>query len=194
MNVRYVINYSGHDVSLINTKLSSSTTVGQYQTLVKAGDRAKLAKFIVERFDERYFRPIYDSQSKHGFATMAVACLVIETLEAFYQGLGDTKGQSKKMFRDFFNRCSDFSEFSKDGDWFYTDIRCGILHQAESRNGWKIIRTGKVLNRFNKTINATLFLKMLNDAVLMYSVEIQSNEQLWEKFCNKVDEICKNCQ
>ena len=98
------------------------------------------------------------------------------------------------MFSDFFCRCPELSEFSKNGDWFYADIRCGILHQAETRNGWKIIRSGPLLDRTNKVINATLFLKKLQVAVRRYSQEIQSNEGLWKNFCKKIDEICKNCQ
>ena len=87
-----------------STKLSSSTTVAQYRTLEAAGDRKAIGQFFVERFDERYFRPIEDSSSKHGFAVLAVACLVIETLESFYQGRPDTKNVSTQMFRDFLAR------------------------------------------------------------------------------------------
>ena len=84
------------------TKLSSSTTISCYHELVKAGDKAKLGCFIIERFDERYFLPVERSNNKHGFTVMAIACLIIETLESFYQGIADTKGASKKMFREFF--------------------------------------------------------------------------------------------
>ena len=40
------------------TKLSSSTNVAEYRTLEAADDKAALGRFIVERFDERYFQPI----------------------------------------------------------------------------------------------------------------------------------------
>jgi hypothetical protein len=176
------------------TKLSSSMTVGRYRELVKANDREALGRFIVERFDERYFRPVSDSNSKHGFAIMAVACLVIETLESFYEGRADTKGESKKMFRDFFNRNSALSSFGKRNDWFFTDIRCGILHQAESRGGWKIQRKGPLLDEHNKTINATTFLNQLQKAVAQYAAELQSDETIWKNFCTKVDAICTNCR
>lgn len=176
------------------TKLSSSTTVSRYQALVKAGDRAALASFVIERFEERYFRPVIDSKSKHGFAVMAIACLIIETLESFYQGREDTKGESKKMFRDFFDRHSELGAFGQCDGWFFTDIRCGILHQAETRNGWKIIRRGPLLESKTKVINAAALLKQLQVAVRRYAKEIQSDEKLWKNFCKKVDAICKNCQ
>lgn len=176
------------------TKLSSTVTVDHYRKLVDENDRVALARFIIERFHERYFHPISNPNSKHGFAIMAVACLVVETLEAFYQGLADTKSKSRKMFRDFFSRTSALSCFGESGDWFFYDIRCGILHQAETRSGWKILRKGPLLDTRNKTINATAFLKQLQKAVEQYAADIQSNETSWKNFRKKVDAICENCQ
>lgn len=175
------------------TKLSSSTSVDRYQALVRANDRSALASFIIERFDERYFRPVADSKSKHGFTVMAIACLIIETLESFYQGLVDTRGKSKRMFSSFFARCPGLAEFGHNGDWFFTDIRCGILHQAETRNGWKIRRKGPLLEGSSKVVNAAAFMKQLQIAVKQYAAEIQSDEKLWKNFCKKMDAICENC-
>lgn len=176
------------------TKLSSSTTVGRYRELVKNGDRAALADFIVERFDERYFRPIETSDSKHGFALMAIACLVVETLESFYQGRSDTKGKALQMFKEFFERDKSFGIFQSGDNWFFRDIRCGILHQAETRGGWKISRSGSMLDKRNKIINATAFLRQLRRSVESYASELQKDEALWESFCKKMDAICVNCQ
>lgn len=100
-------------MSAINTKLSSSTTVGRYQALVKAGNRAALANFVVESFDERYFRPVSDTQSRHGFATMAVACLVIEHLKRFTKGSVIQRTKVKKMFSDFFVVVLNFLSFQR---------------------------------------------------------------------------------
>lgn len=50
------------------------------------------------------------------------------------------------------------NSLGKNSDWFFTDIRCGILHQAETRGGWKIQRKGTLLDDHNKTMNATVFL------------------------------------
>lgn len=176
------------------TKLSASMTVDHYRELVGKNDRAALGHFIRKRFDERYFHPVSDPKHKHGFTMMAIACLVIETLESFYQGRADTKGGSKKIFRDFFSRNSALSPFGGQGDWFFTDIRCGILHQAETRGGWKIQRKGVLLDDQNKTINATKFLHQLQNSVSQYADEIQSNETVWKNFCKKMDAICTNCQ
>lgn len=176
------------------TKLTASVSVSDYRKFVETEDREALGRFIVERFDERYFRPVRDSSSKHGFTTMAIACLVIETLESFYQGLPDTKNRSKEMFREFFKRNPALSEFWQGDDWFFTDIRCGILHQGETRGGWKILRRGALIDVQNRTINATTFLGHLTDSVNYYSVQLKSDEVLLEKFFRKMDAICANCQ
>jgi hypothetical protein len=54
-----------------NTQLSSTITVTRYRELERADDRLALSKFIIQRFDERYFLPIESipKESKHGFIT-----------------------------------------------------------------------------------------------------------------------------
>lgn len=176
------------------TKLSSSMTVAQYLILEAENDRQALSDFIVERFDERFFLPIDDSDKKHGFAVLAIACLVIETIESFYQGLPDTKTIGTKIFRDFFARDTCLRVFASENDWFYKDIRCGILHQSETRGGWRVLRKGPLLDAKNKAINATLVLRALRRVVQEYSIQIQTEEILWENFRKKMDAVCANCE
>jgi hypothetical protein len=176
-----------------STKLSSSTTVAQYRKLEAAGDREAIGNFFIERFDERYFRPVEDSLSKHGFTVLAVACLVIETLESFYQGRLDTKKASAQMFRDFLARDTPLKVLAGENDWFYKDIRCGILHQSESRGGWRILRAGPLLDAKAKAINATAILRTLRSEVRQYAQWIQKDEELWKNFCKKMGGVCANC-
>lgn len=152
-----------------------------------------MSQFFVERFDERYFRPIEDSSSKHGFTAIAVACLVIETLESFYQGCPDTRNVSAKMFRDFLDRDTPLKVLAGGDDWFYKDIRCGILHQSESRGGWRVLRRGPLLDVNARTLNATIILCRLRSEVWQYAQKIQTDDQLWKNFCKKMDAVCKNC-
>jgi hypothetical protein len=175
-------------------KLSSSTTIRRYKDLQTNGDRRAIAEFIVERFNERYFCPIQTSLHKHGFASMAIACLIIETLESFYQGLTDTKNVSGKMFQDFFQRKTELNVFGAADNWFYKDIRCGILHQAESRGGWRILRSGPLLDRNAKSINATRLVTALQRAVQKYADEVVSDEKVWQNFQRKMAAVCNNCK
>lgn len=64
-----------------------------------AGIKADIAEFLVRRFTERYFTPINavtDRKKKHGFCTMAVSCLMIETLQCFWTGAKGTQGWDKR--------------------------------------------------------------------------------------------------
>lgn len=176
-----------------STKLSSTVTIAYYRKLEEANDRKALGQFLVQRFDERYFRPIEDSPSKHGFAVLAVACLVIETLESFYQGRSDTRGGSAKVFRDFFARDTTLNVLGGEGNWFYDNIRCGILHQSETRGGWRVLRSGPLLDTQAKTINATAIFRALRWEVRKYAQKIRTDEQLWQNFCKKMSAICANC-
>jgi len=42
------------------------------------------------RFAERYLDPILDSPKRHGFAMMAICCLMVEALESFRNGWSKT--------------------------------------------------------------------------------------------------------
>lgn len=176
-----------------DTKLSSSVTVRRYRELLDAGNRRALARFVVERFEERYFRPVEDSPSKHGFTSMAISCLAIETLESFYQGRPDTRNVSAQMFRDFFRRDTSLKVFGGGGDWFYRDIRCGLLHQAEARGGWRIRRSGPLFNQAARTINATAFLREVRRAVDMYARKLKVDDECWRLFQEKMKAVCANC-
>ncbi|MFT3736994.1 MAG: hypothetical protein QM776_18610 [Rhodocyclaceae bacterium] len=176
-----------------STKLSLSITVAQYKQLEASNDRQAIGQFFVERFDERYFLPIENSSSKHGFTVLAVACLVIESLESFYQGRSDTKSASTQMFRDFLARDTALNVLGGGSDWFYKDIRCGILHQSESRGGWRVLRSGPLLNAQSKTLNATAILRALRHEVRVYAKKIQTDDLLWGLFCKKMQAVCANC-
>lgn len=169
-------------------------TVARYCALEQGEDRKALGNFIVQRFEERYFQPVEESKNKHGFTILAVCCLVIETLESFYQGRADTKGESADMFRDFFNRGTSLRVFGGDNNWFYRDIRCGILHQGEIRGGWRVWQRGPLLDTKAKTINAARFIFELRKAVMAYSTQFVSNEECWNQFKKKMKAVCTNCE
>jgi hypothetical protein len=71
-----------------------------------------------------------------GFAIIALDCLIIETLQQFYNGQKETVGYHSNAFHDFFQRSNVFKAFftSKNkSNIFYSHIRCGILHQAQTK-------------------------------------------------------------
>ena len=179
------------------TNLSSSTDIKTLKKWIATKDQAKIADFVYERFYERYIYPIdqLDADEKHGFSIMAVACLMIEAYESFYNGWGSTKNRSEKAFVNFFNREAEFKDFKPMSSKFYKNVRCGILHQGETTNGWRVIRKGNLLE--NKTINATIFLKRLNDVLRKYRDYLKVaawDGERWDNLRRKLRIIIKNCE
>lgn len=184
--------------SVGETKLSKSVTVDKYRQLEELEDKRSLAAFIVERFDERYFNPVMNSSSKHGFTMMAVGCLVIEALESFYQGWH--LSNDKKPFKKFFERQKaqdrPLGAFANHEIKFHDNIRNGILHQAETKGGWKIRRAGVLLDLSGRSINADCFIRELRKAVAEYASQLQVDPDptLWKNFKKKMKRVCENCE
>lgn len=181
-----------------NFLLARGITVGHASEWIKQRDKkAKegLIRLIKNRFQDRYISHIKKIDS--GFLKMAISCLTIEALESFRQGKKDTKNQSPRMFNDFFSREKEFFDgFDEISTDFYKDIRCGILHQAETTNGWRILRKGSLLDKKNKIINATKFVKKLEKSLNGYMGDLEENDfdtQLWKNTLAKIATICKNC-
>lgn len=177
------------------TQLSSTVTVANYREYEEKHLQKEIAEFIKQRFTERYIAPLQGA-NKHGFSMIAVCCLMIEALESFWQGKEDTRNISKAMFQDFFSRNSDLADFN-DFD-FYHNIRCGVLHQAETREGWLISRLGKdpLLDLENKIINATKFQKKLEIILEVYCQQLTDaswNDHIWKMFRFKMNAVCRNC-
>jgi hypothetical protein len=149
-----------------DSKLSKSVTVAKYQEYEAAPNPKGIADFIQERFTERYILPM-TGKNKHGFAMMAVSCLMIETLESFKQGWLDTNkkteyaGKRRSLgevaFHEFFQGNPLFKDFIGVEEDFWKGVRCGILHQGETTRGWHIVRKKQplfLLNPATKTIDA----------------------------------------
>jgi hypothetical protein len=110
---------------------------------------------IKDRFESRYFNPIdlilnsSGTKIKYtcGFLVMSIDCLLIETLNQFYLGLYTSEERyyrrnpdinykkNEQAFRDFFKHSTFFPDFKDENmsNIFYKEIRCGLLHQAQSK-------------------------------------------------------------
>lgn len=185
-------------------------------------------EIIKDRFESRFIKPI-DSLINHsdkivrcnsGFVIMSIDCLLIETLNQFYFGLNATTEKYHKRnadpnnkfnwqaFRDFFTHSSYFPDFQSDHkltELFFNEIRCGLLHQAESKSQSLINMKGAYMVRLNipgdykggVTINRTLFhksvklefYKYLDDLGKANSTNILG-ENLRERCNKKMVNIC----
>jgi len=187
------------DEELDKVLLSKEITVKKYKDLVNKQDKEGIAQFIFDRFDERYIAPLKSipKKKKNGFCIMANCCLMIEALESFYQGSENTKGSGTETFKSFFNRVEEFRDLKDCSSEFYTHVRCGILHQAETTGGWRIIRRGPLFDSNKLTINATEFLNRLEEYLKKYSDNLRSkgwNSLRWKKLRKKMKSVIKNCE
>lgn len=183
-----------------NIKLSSKTTISDYYLMLEKEEKSKIAHFIFERLTERYLLPLeyVPLEFKNGFSIMANMCLLIETYESFRQGWNDTTDPEIMPFKSFFNRevlFCDFKNYSRD---FYLNVRCGILHQGETKKGWKITRKEDypLFSETEKRINANKFLKALRGTLEAYKdllISSNWNDEVWIKCRKKVDYIINNC-
>jgi hypothetical protein len=160
-----------------------------------------LIDVIYHRLHRRYIVPLAKIRKKYrsGFLMMATACLMIETLQSFYEGLPDTKGESKATFDKFFKREKElFPELASHVAIFYYDVRCGILHQAEIRGGVRIWRDKgtPLFDPINRIINAREFMIALKTSLYNYIDALKrsdTKDKIWKNAHTKLIHICKNC-
>jgi len=187
--------------NLDDYKLTDKVKVGELKKWLNEKDAAaktKMIEFIDHRFTNRYLKHLEKIDS--GFLIMAICCLTIEALESFIQGKENTKdkGAGLKVFKSFFKREKEsFPNFTKVAKSFYSDIRCGILHQAETTEGWRIRRDGDLLNETERCINSKKFIKALEIALANYIEKLKNEDldsELWKKTQFKLETIWQNCE
>lgn len=158
---------------------------------LKENDDAHYKKFKLRRF---------------GFAATALMALLIETLAQFYKGVPKSKG-SEKTYVDFLTNKSfvfrNYFTTAEIAKVFYDEIRCGIFHQAETKNRSLIqyrekddkdekIPSVSVVGTDSLIIYwATLF-KLLKQEIKEYTNKLRSgeDEELKENFKKKMNYIC----
>jgi hypothetical protein len=139
----------------------------------------------------------FQEEFKNGFLQMASCSLLIETLSAFLTGENQTpNGQSSNRFNKVFDYANthnnDLKEF-KNGD-FYKKIRCGILHQGETKGKYTITRKGLDLKKGNK-IDAFLFHRSLKELLQTYRSDLENlewDDEIWDSCRQKIRFIIKN--
>lgn len=112
--------------------------------------------FFEMRIQTRFTEPIkaiieMNKNLGEGFAVVNLQCSLIETIESFicgwiykYPNFINSKGEKFKsnneIFKSFFNNRVPFKNYYPkiNGKQFYSDVRCGLLHETQTKNNWKI--------------------------------------------------------
>jgi hypothetical protein len=172
------------------------------------GKTLELVRFLRERHEERFFRPIRfltdadGTEEGYGFAIMALCCLLIETIQCYRLGLPTSNTNelkelqeiqdvatpdrykldacvtpgSRGVFQRFFEEPSHWRFFpGLGGCEFYKSIRCGLLHQGQTKSGWLVRRQGKFWDDIARTLNRNEFAQRLHECFDSYIGELSSH-------------------
>ena len=158
---------------------------------------------LKDRLDTRYLEHIRTLLpcKTSGFAVLALDCALIETLEQFRRGKRQTpQRQGKEYFVSFLTSTAFGEHFSKQrAGVFYTEIRCGLLHQSEAE-GMSRIKRGDSLPLVSDTkdnsgvvINKVAFHGLLETVISDYYAKLADgiDPRLREFFRKKMDAICR---
>ena len=118
-----------------------------------------LNEYFLKRLNLHYLNPIkvlqrHGTFSGEGFSILAILCTLIEFLESTVKGFkyrflksGEKLdkfeySKSSKLFIDFLCNREPFNkEFNSTlAMEFYINIRCGLLHEAQTKNRWRVCR------------------------------------------------------
>lgn len=146
-------------------KIAVNLTIEDWNKLDKnKNDYWKEAcKFFEERIETRYLEPIKAIQKLNinegeGFTMVSLQCSLIETFECFINGwlfyleerrlvwkdknkvIAKYKNKdvnSGQVFISFFDKFeNEFNDLK--GKDFYSSVRCGLLHETQTKNNWVI--------------------------------------------------------
>lgn len=186
-----------------DVSISPQYTVQHWRALnfSREEDWQKAVDIFEDRIRGRFLTMIDHIQHElfAGFAVMALDCLLIETLQQFYEGVHETSGQPRDYFKRFLTQTPFEEHFDeKMAECFYTHIRCGILHQAEIKGSSRIrIDTPDLVrwadDRQGLVINRKKFHRKLAEVFANYVAQLRdpTNQGLRAKFRDKMDAICE---
>lgn len=208
-------------------KIANNLTIKDWEDLEKSLKNEKdenwdvAFNFFEERIKTRYLNPIkavLDSDLKigEGFAVVNLQCSLIETIECFINGwkfsvkpygwfrngiepLNKQQINNSYIFQNFFKKRIPFKNLHIDGNVFFESVRCGLLHETQTKNGWKIRAKGKGKSIENKTIYRNDFQNDIEVLIQKYKEAIVKGEifdkmggdVLRENFISKFNHICE---
>ena len=166
--------------------------------------------YFMKRLELRFLHPIKILQENgtfagEGFSIMVILCSLIEFLESTYQGkiykysrTNQFKkyeySSSRAMFIGFLLSRQPFRGYFDQNlaEKFYSNIRCGLLHEASTKDGWRIearSRAGVFIDRIQKIVYRDNFEEALRQYVSNYCIELKSNKERQKAFIRKFNSL-----
>ncbi|WP_246676381.1 hypothetical protein [Mesorhizobium sp. B1-1-5] len=178
--------------------------------LVPGGDSNVWAEafdtYLLARLRSRYLGPIEMVRDKgawegEGFTIVSIQCALIEFLAATRAGKKyrhknaqppHEYQSSRKLFVDFLFQTAPFDKLFSEGEAedFYSNVRCALLHEARTKDGWIIWVTGAVsVDCHKKIVHRDSFQAVIEDYIDDYGVALTADASLQEAFIRKFDDL-----
>jgi hypothetical protein len=169
-------------------------------------------EFLLQRLELRYLNPIrllqdHGTFQGEGFSIMAIQCSLIEFLESTMTGVnyrhlasGGRLGpyeysSSSRLFVNFLTLREPFSQCFDEplARSFYSGVRCGLLHEATTKDGWRIWANdemGRIIEPERKIVYRDHFQAALLQLIDNYGKAISSDQALQQAFIRRFDGVC----
>ena|ERR1035438_2951270 len=170
------------------------------------------ADFYLARLNFRYFDPIkllqnYGTFQGEGFSIVAIQCSLVEFLETTIQGIsyrylrrGETLGpyeysKSGDVFISFLTQREPFRQNfdTATATAFYEHVRCGLLHEARTKDGWKIWARSpdaKPIDANTKTVFRDDLQTAFDTFLQIYRNDLLDRAELQAAFIRKFNSLC----
>jgi hypothetical protein len=141
------------------------------------------------------------SRKTSGFVVLALDSALVETLEQFRRGTkGTPQRKGNEYFAAFLTETAFKAHFNADrAKLFYTEIRCGLLHQSEAGGNSRVKRgpsyplVATTADGKGIVVNTQEFHQLLEVVIEEYAESVRSGGQpeLREAFRRKMNFICR---
>jgi hypothetical protein len=177
--------------------------------------RLAVQDYFRGRLQDRYLGPIKTLQQSgrhtgEGFSIVALQCSLVEFLESTIQGTnyrylrkGEKLGPheysgSKDIFVDFLCKRQPFQAVFGPtptlAEDFYASVRCGLLHEARTKNGWRILAgssSSALVDGAGRIVYRNGFQAGLLKFVAWYEQAVPTDTSMQEAFIRKFDALCQ---
>ncbi len=168
------------------------------------------------RLNRLYFDPIHrltrapgERGQGEGFSILTIQCSVLEFLAALrsgwsfkhghkVQGQDNFYGNSKLLFTSFLLSEEPFaSSFTtaERANQFYTDVRCGLVHEGQTKNAWRIWRgqsSDPLIDFVRKAVYRDVMQRQIETYLDRYCTELSQSVPLQQAFVRKFAYLSAN--
>ncbi len=119
----------------------------------------KPINFLIDNYDEENANNTRTKNIGEGFSIVTLQCALIETFAAFKKGqIHNINPQFDYQYKDCMSFFIEFlqneEEFrnhfnKKDAEFFYTEVRCGLMHETRTKSSWLIQANAEIYKRDN---------------------------------------------